>query len=291
VLFFFGPVGKNILPSFQFSDNRFGMANLQELFDVTFTHRWAGKAREEVEQRNINFWLKVLPKTTRGLSLGVIDKIILSETKKGNKPSTINSKLQTLKTCLDFTRERGMHAVNFKIPRLKQPSDARMSFFSEEDQKAIEALIDDKGFRLFFSWSIETGLRPSESLGLKSSMIRRDPIVGPVINILKTKNGEPRTIPLTTKALTALETVGDWSRYSSYRITREWARLRRKDPGVMKDYVFYTCRHTCATRLLSKGVNIKVVQSWMGHKDINMTLRYAKLVPSDLAAARDILEG
>jgi hypothetical protein len=28
----------------------------------------------------------------------------------------------------------------------------------------------------------------------------------------------------------------------------------------------------------------------MGHKDINMTLRYAKLVPSDLAAARDILE-
>jgi integrase len=111
-----------------------------------------------------------------------------------------------------------------------------------------------------------------------------------VIDVIKTKNGEPRTIPLTQKALKALETVGEWSRYTSYRITREWARLRRKDREVMKDFVFYTCRHTCATRLLSKGVNIKVVQSWMGHKDINMTLRYAKLVPSDLAAARDILE-
>ena len=165
-----------------------------------------------------------------------------------------------------------------------------MSFFSEEDQEAIESLIDDNGFRLFFRWSIATGLRPSESLGLKSSMIRRDPIVGPVIDIVKTKNGEPRTIPLTKKALEALETVGEWSRFTSYRITREWARLRRKDRDVMKDFVFYTCRHTCATRLLSKGVNIKVVQSWMGHKDINMTLRYAKLVPSDLAAARDILE-
>tara|TARA_Y100000385_G_scaffold254944_1_gene280151 strand:+ start:47 stop:334 length:288 start_codon:yes stop_codon:yes gene_type:complete len=70
---------------------------IEELFEITFVNRWAGKAREEVEQRNIKFWLKMLPKTTRGLSLGVIDKVILAEVKKGNKPSTINSKLQTLK--------------------------------------------------------------------------------------------------------------------------------------------------------------------------------------------------
>ena len=267
------------------------MAKIQDLFEVTFVNRWAGKAREEVESRNIAFWLKVLPKTTRGLSLGVIDKVILDETRKGNKPATINSKLQTLKTTLDFTRERGMHTVGFKVPRLKQPSNARMSFFSSEDQEASEALIDDPDFRFFFVWAIETGLRPAESLGLKSSMIRRDPIVGPVVDVMRTKNGEPRTIPLTRKALEALETVGEWKRFTSYHISRQWARLRRKDRKVMKDFVFYTCRHTCATRLLSKGVNIKVVQSWMGHKDINMTLRYAKLVPSDLAAARDILEG
>jgi len=263
---------------------------LHELFEITFLNRWAGKARMEVERRNIDFWLKHLPKTPRGLKLEVIDKVIRKEVLKGNKPSTINSKLQTLKTCLDFTRERGMHEVSFKVPRLKQPSNARMGFFSEEDQEKIESLINDDGFRLFFIWSIETGLRPSESLGLNFKMIRRDPIVGPVIDILRTKNGESRTIPLTRKALAALETVGEWKRYSLYHITREWARLRRKDPELLNKFVFYTCRHTCATRLLSKGVNIKVVQSWMGHKDINMTLRYAKLVPSDLAAARDILE-
>ena len=263
---------------------------MQELFEITFINRWAGKARMEVEKRNIAFWLNKLPKTTRGLKLDVIDTVIRSEVKKGNKPSTINSKLQTLKTCLDFTRERGMHTLGFKVPRLKQPSDARIGFFSEEDQERIETLIDDAGFRAFFVWSIETGLRPSESLGLSSRLIRKDSIVGPVVDILKTKNGEPRTIPLTRKALEALETVGEWKRYSLYRITREWARLRRKEPELLNKFVFYTCRHTCATRLLSKGVNIKVVQSWMGHKDINMTLRYAKLVPSDLAAARDILE-
>ena len=244
----------------------------------------------EVEKRSITFWINNLPKTTRGLKLDVIDKVIRAEVKKGNKPSTINSKLQTLKTCLDFTRERGMHDIVFKVPRLSQPSDARIGFFSEEDQERIEYLIDDDGFREFFVWSIETGLRPSESLGLTSSLIRHDSIVGPVVDILKTKNGDPRTIPLTKRALKALETVGAWNRFTSYRITREWAILRRKEPERLNKFVFYTCRHTCATRLLSKGVNIKVVQSWMGHKDINMTLRYAKLVPSDLAAARDILE-
>ena len=263
---------------------------LQELFEITFSSRWEGRARMEVERRNISFWLKRLPKTPRGLKLVIIDKIIQAERAKGNKPSTINSKLQTLKTMLDFTRERSMHTLNFRVPRLKQPSNARMGFFSNHDQEAIESLIKDDGFRRFFTWSIETGLRPSESLGLCARMIRKDPVVGPVVDVMNTKNGESRTIPLTTTALNCLEASVNFSTFTAYRITREWASLRRKAPEVMKDYVFYTCRHTCATRLLSKGVNIKVVQSWMGHKDINMTLRYAKLVPSDLAAARDILE-
>jgi len=263
---------------------------IEELFEITFANRWAGKAREEVERRNISFWVASLPKTTGGLRLEHVDDVIRKELKKGNKPATINSKLQTLKTCLDFTRERGLHTVGFKVPRIKQPSNARIGFFSVEQQASIESLIDDDAFRLFFIWSIETGLRPSESLGLTAKMIRRDPIVGPVIDVIKTKNGEPRTIPLTSKALEALETVGEWRRFTSYRITREWARLRRRAPELLKDFVFYHCRHTCATRLMSKGINVKVVQHWMGHKDIHMTLRYAKLVPTDLAAARDLLE-
>jgi integrase len=264
-------------------------ATLAEIFDTTFLNRWAGRAREEVEQRNITFWLKNLPKTTRGLSLGTIDKVIRDEIAKGNKPSTINSKLQTLKTALDFTRERGMHDVGLKVPRLKQGNDARIGFFSAEDQAHIESLIECDRFRDFFVWSIETGLRPSESLGLNSKMIRKDPVVGAVIDVIKTKNGEPRTIPLTKKALECLERRQSWAEFTGIRITREWRKLRGKDSSLGR-FVFYTCRHTCATRLLSRGVNVKVVQSWMGHKDITMTLRYAKLVPTDLAAARDLMD-
>lgn len=262
---------------------------LAEIFETTFLNRWAGKARQEVEQRNINFWLKSLPKTTRSLSLTTIDKVIRSEVAKGNKPSTINGKLQTLKTALSFTRERGMHDVSLELPRLKQGNDARIGFFSAEDQAHIESLIECERFRDFFVWSIETGLRPSESLGLNAKMIRKDPVVGAVIDIVKTKNGDSRTIPLTKKALECLERQQTWSEFNGIRITREWRKLRGKDSSLGR-FVFYHCRHTCATRLLSRGVNVKVVQSWMGHRDITMTLRYAKLVPTDLAMARDLMD-
>lgn len=40
-------------------------------------------------------------------------------------------------------------------------------------------------------------------------------------------------------------------------------------------------RHTCATLLLAKGVNPKIVQERLGHSDISMTLnRYSHVTPT-----------
>jgi integrase len=116
--------------------------------------------------------------------------------------------------------------------------------------------------------------------------------IGWIADLRKTKNGDQRSIPLTAKALTALRNrtgAYPWSAFDEQTIRKEWDVVRQA-LGLGADWVFYLCRHTCATRLISKGINIKVVQNWMGHKDINMTLRYAKLVPSDLATARNALE-
>lgn len=44
---------------------------------------------------------------------------------------------------------------------------------------------------------------------------------------------------------------------------------------------FHDLRHTCATVLLSKGVNPKFVQELLGHADIKMTLgMYSHFLPS-----------
>ena len=45
--------------------------------------------------------------------------------------------------------------------------------------------------------------------------------------------------------------------------------------------VTHTLRHTFASQLAMNGVAIYTIQKLMNHKDINMTLRYAKLAPDN----------
>lgn len=111
-----------------------------------------------------------------------------------------------------------------------------------------------------------------------------------------TKSGKSRTIPLTHCALAAitelLATEGDspfeWATPSAMRHAWDWARARMNltnDPG----FIPYVLRHSCATRLYDKTRDLMLVQRWMGHTDIKMTLRYAKLQPGDLEKARDLI--
>ena len=57
-----------------------------------------------------------------------------------------------------------------------------------------------------------------------------------------------------------------------------------------QDFVPHICRHTCASRLVQKGVPLTVVMKWMGHKSMQTTLRYAHLCDKNLEQARDILQ-
>jgi integrase len=70
-----------------------------------------------------------------------------------------------------------------------------------------------------------------------------------------------------------------------------WDRVRvNLGFALDKDFVPYICRHTCASRLVQRGVPITVVKEWMGHKSITMTMRYAHLAPTNLKVAATALE-
>jgi len=47
-------------------------------------------------------------------------------------------------------------------------------------------------------------------------------------------------------------------------------------------------RHTFATRLVMRGVDIRTVQELMGHKGISMTVRYSHLAPKHTLAAVEL---
>lgn len=75
---------------------------------------------------------------------------------------------------------------------------------------------------------------------------------------------------------------------------RQWQRLR-KLAGLEK-YRFHDLRHTFATLIASTGeVDLRVLQSLLNHKSIDMTMRYAHLFDARLkqagAVSGDAIEG
>lgn len=78
--------------------------------------------------------------------------------------------------------------------------------------------------------------------------------------------------------------------YFPKTITKMWNDFLNRHPNIKK-ISFHDLRHTSATYLLSNGVNIKVIQKRLGHKDIKTTLNiYAHVTEKDQDLPAEIFE-
>lgn len=58
----------------------------------------------------------------------------------------------------------------------------------------------------------------------------------------------------------------------------------------VKNLRFHDLRHTAATRMVSLGIDLVVVQEILGHADLKTTMRYSHPVPERKAAAIKALD-
>jgi integrase len=223
------------------------------------------------------------------------------ESTKGRKAqplsnATINRKLAALSTMLRVAQERG-EPITVRIKQLKE-GEGRIRFLTrEEEAQVVSILANHKGQTManFVSFAIETGGRLSEMLALRVKHVaRRADGVFLTFPGEYTKSGKTRSVPLTDKAVSLIadklngspnDTLwpADWNKYT---VTHAWALARGK-MGLQGDdeFVFHACRHTCATRLLEATGNLELVRVWLGHSDIRVTTRYAKVVTTSLLGA------
>ena len=71
---------------------------------------------------------------------------------------------------------------------------------------------------------------------------------------------------------------------------RSFKRIKAR-AGAWEDLRFHDLRHTCATLLLSEGVNAKVVSEMLGHASITITLNtYSHVLPDMQDSAANAIE-
>lgn len=68
------------------------------------------------------------------------------------------------------------------------------------------------------------------------------------------------------------------SRVSVFKLIKQIA----KKNGIIKEISPHTLRHSCATHLLQNGVDLRIVQEFLGHEDISTTEIYTHIDKSHL---------
>jgi len=218
---------------------------------------------------------------------------IVSELKqRRNADGTINRKLAALSKVLTQAKKTKVLKDKPDISAYRRKEGVgRLRFLTDsEEARLLEKLTFMRPeYGDFTAFLIDSGFRMGEALKFTWA----DYSDGKV-TLWLTKSGKPRTIPMTQRCRSILERCpkdtdkpfGHINRYT-YRSIFEKARGMA---GLGNDVVPHVMRHTCASRLVQSGVDIRRVQVWLGHSTIAMTMRYSHLAPSDLDVCLDALE-
>jgi len=281
-----------------------GVWTLKQAYDCAHRVVWAGMASAVTNEFNGKAALKFFGETRKlsTISLVDIDAYVEHLFAKGDKGSTVNRKLSCLSVILKTAHDRGgfgKHPLP-KLPKRAKETEGRIRFLSDTEEEVLLNILTSTGYEAqaeAVKVLLYTGFRCGELWKLE----KRDvDLKNRVLTLWETKNGKARSVPLVDcifdiiqRRMNEGDSVKVFSEGSNAWLRNAWERAREM-MGYADDaqFVPHILRHTCATRLSQRGVPMKVVQGWLGHKSISTTARYAHFNQADLQlAAKSLNEG
>ena len=234
--------------------------------------------------------INIISERLKGLTINAIGYETVEDLqsyliKRNLKPAYINKIINVIKhmftKALDWEMITEEDLKRVRKVKLLKGETKRLRYLSEEE---AQRLIDncEGNLKAIVITALNTGMRKSEILKLTWDRVD---LKNRLILLDKTKNGERREIPINkTLFNTLLMLTRHISGYvfanpktgKAYdNLKRSWQSALRK--SHILDFHFHDLRHTFASWLVMKGVDLTTVKELLGHKDIKMTLRYSHL--------------
>ena len=276
-----------------------------ELRDRVLYGLWKGTRAEKTvtinSQSVVDFFGKDTELEAELFSPERIDQFIHHFQANGNKKGTINLKLSALNRMLTYAKERGWLNVNTKIRGLSQDR-GRIRFLTHQEEVELYELTDSlkrPDHSDLWLFLIDTGARVGEALKLEWKDVRfvSDQHNHNEVTFWHTKNGEFRTVPMTSRVATIMAGRRADGKQKPFEMTQcnvnyVWQCVKTNNTAWANDseFVPHALRHTCASRLVQRGVPLYTVMHFLGHKDLHMTTRYAHLTSANFGDAVAALE-
>ena len=210
--------------------------------------------------------------------------------------NTVRLELAFLSVVFEQCRKEWGLAVSnpvrqIRIPKPGKPRQRRLE--TGEEEALLQACLESGAHYLqtFVILAIETGMRFGELAGVTWANLNLEKRT---IYLADTKNGSPRTVPLSMRALNAIQTqprsrdgrlfsAKPGSIRSAFLIALTKGQATQPDSKkFLRELRFHDLRHEAVTRLFEKGLNPIEVGLVSGHKTLSMLQRYTHLKAENL---------
>jgi len=218
----------------------------------------------------------------RAISPMMIERFRKSKLHEGRTKSTCNRYLQLMKRMFNLAIEEGYTEENpvRKVKLFSEKDNLKERILTEaEEEKLLE--VCSETLRPIILVALNTGMRRAEILNLKWNHIDFEAMK---IRVEKTKSGKVRFIPINSILFYVLQRLRAEKGQSPFvflnpKTGKPYLDMKTGFKGTCRragisNLRFHDLRHTFASRLVERGVDIETVKELLGHHSITVTQRY-----------------
>lgn len=224
------------------------------------------------------------------------------KTRRGPKrsPASVNRVLQMLSKLFSLAISmKQIYPDQRPDITLLRENNHRLRYLSVEEEQKLRPILSARSPYLLdlVVVALHTGLRSGELFQLRKLDVD---LMLNVVNVLETKSGKPRQVPIFGECRAILERIcAEKGNDFVFPSPVTGGRLDNIKKGFAKCCALagisgvtpHTLRHTYGTRLAAAGVDVATIKDLMGHADIKTTMRYVHAIAEHRhAAARRLAE-